>query len=84
MLTQIAYEIANSFRRKCAELRDPNILKRRLLNPLPMESQDRYVNRVIGVLTNIEGQYLLNASNMIVDAMSTAQPQEKHRPTSEE
>jgi hypothetical protein len=58
------------------DLRDPRVLKERLLNPLPMESQDRYVKRVLGTLVNVEGSYALNASNMVVDAMRTAHPQE--------
>ncbi|MGO8689440.1 MAG: hypothetical protein ACLQLG_07380 [Thermoguttaceae bacterium] len=58
------------------EIRDPTALKRRLLDPLQIETQDRYVERVVGTLTTIENSYALNASNMVVDSMRTAEPQE--------
>ncbi len=64
------------FSAKLRRLHDLGILKRLLLNPLPMETQDRYVNRVDGALANIERYYELNATNMIADATHTVNPQE--------
>jgi hypothetical protein len=43
-----------------------------LLNPLPMETEDRYLIRVEGTLRNIESQYLVNATNMEADAAISA------------
>lgn len=60
------------FAAKMRQWHDPAVLAPLLLNPLPAETEDRYVKRVEGALINIESQYLLNATNMKFDAAIAA------------
>lgn len=55
------------FAAKMREWHDPQVLEPLLLNPLPMESEERYVYRVESTLSEIENEYLVNAINMKAD-----------------
>ena len=56
------------FAAKMREWHDPLVLEPLLLNPLPMETEEHYFNRVLAALLNIESHYSLNALNMKADA----------------
>jgi len=59
------YEQFSAFLR---DLHDPAKLKAHLLNPLPIETQRRYVQRVLETVTNVEGSRLLLVATMKAEA----------------